>query len=387
MTARSWALAALTGCFGGHELHEEHAEHAEHAEAEEHHDEAPEGELRVSADVLRDLRVTTAVARVGGTDERATALGELAVDEGRYAEVGTPLMARVREALVDLGAQVAAGAPLVELESAELGRARAEVALAQARLRAAEGVLSRKRAVADGAMSARELDAAAADVAIAQAELEASRAGLRALGVGESPDGGGVFVLRAPVAGEVLSRDAHRGEVVGAEDTLVRVADLQHLWLVVHTFERDALRVVPDGAVEVAFAALPNRRFTGVVSRVGREVDAVSRTVPVRVSVDNPEGLLRPGMSATALLPLGSAGTTVTVPAMAVQRCDAGWCTFVPRAEGRFEVRPVGRGRELGTEVELLSGLAEGETVVVEGAFLLRAESAKQAGGGDAHHH
>jgi cobalt-zinc-cadmium efflux system membrane fusion protein len=60
---------------------------------------------------------------------------------------------------------------------------------------------------------------------------------------------------------------------------------------------------------------------------------------------------------------------------------------FVPRDPGHFEVRPVGRGRELGGAVEILSGLEAGETVVVDGAFLLRAEAAKQAGGGDEHHH
>jgi cobalt-zinc-cadmium efflux system membrane fusion protein len=60
---------------------------------------------------------------------------------------------------------------------------------------------------------------------------------------------------------------------------------------------------------------------------------------------------------------------------------------FLPGGEGRFEVRPVGRGRDLGGSVELLSGVTAGEVVVVEGAFLLKAEAAKQAGGGDAHEH
>jgi cobalt-zinc-cadmium efflux system membrane fusion protein len=56
---------------------------------------------------------------------------------------------------------------------------------------------------------------------------------------------------------------------------------------------------------------------------------------------------------------------------------------FLPRAEDRFEVRPVGRGRDLGEDVEVLSGLADGESVVVDGAFLLKAEAEKQRGGGE----
>lgn len=201
-------------------------------------------------------------------------------------------------------------------------------------------------------------------------------------------DGGATFTLRSPVGGVVLSRDVHVGEVVSEVTTVARVADLGHLWLVAHAFERDALRVSEGTAVEVSLAALSNRTFAGTVTRVGDEVDPTSRTVPVRVELDNPEGTLRPGMSATVRLPLVAAEGVVTAPASAVQRCEAGWCVFLPGdAPGEFEVRPVGRGRELGADVELVSGVAEGDTVVVEGAFLLRAEAAKRSGGGDAHDH
>ncbi len=93
-------------------------------------------------------------------------------------------------------------------------------------------------------------------------------------------------------------------------------------------------------------------------------------------------------MSATAWLPLAeTSGTVVAVPAAALQRLDEGWGVFLPRGEGVFEVRPVGRGRDLGGEVEILSGLAAGEPVVVDGAFLLKAEAEKAHGGGEHHDH
>jgi membrane fusion protein, heavy metal efflux system len=75
------------------------------------------------------------------------------------------------------------------------------------------------------------------------------------------------------------------------------------------------------------------------------------------------------------------------VPAAALQRLDDAWCVFVPRGPGAFEVRTVGRGRDLGGEVEVLSGLSAGETVVVEGAFLLKAEGEKAEGAGAHHDH
>ena len=88
----------------------------------------------------------------------------------------------------------------------------------------------------------------------------------------------------------------------------------------------------------------------------------------------------------TALVvPVGDASeTAVTVPVEAIQRLAEGWCVFLPRLEeGLFEIRPVGRGRDLGGAVEVLSGLRRGELVVVDGAFLLKAEADKARGGGE----
>jgi cobalt-zinc-cadmium efflux system membrane fusion protein len=94
-------------------------------------------------------------------------------------------------------------------------------------------------------------------------------------------------------------------------------------------------------------------------------------------------------MSASAWLPVGEAGAAVlAVPVAALQRLDEKWVVFVPRKEAHtFEIRPVGRGRDLGGDVEILSGLKGGETVVVDGAFLLKAEAEKAKGMGEQHEH
>ena len=92
-------------------------------------------------------------------------------------------------------------------------------------------------------------------------------------------------------------------------------------------------------------------------------------------------------MSATAWLPVGEGAPVLAVPAAALQRLGDKWCVFVPRAEGIFEARVVGRGRDLGGEAEILSGLEAGEKVVVEGAFLLKAEADKASGEGEHHEH
>jgi cobalt-zinc-cadmium efflux system membrane fusion protein len=120
---------------------------------------------------------------------------------------------------------------------------------------------------------------------------------------------------------------------------------------------------------------------------VGSQVEVGSRTIPIRLAVANAGRRLKPGMSATVWLPVGEGAPIVAVPAAALQRLDDRWCVFVPKGEGAFEVRPVGRGRDLGGEVEIVSGLEAGETVVVDGAFLLKAEAEKARGAGGHHDH
>jgi cobalt-zinc-cadmium efflux system membrane fusion protein len=124
------------------------------------------------------------------------------------------------------------------------------------------------------------------------------------------------------------------------------------------------------------------------VTYIGRQVEAESRTIPVRVELANPQQVLRPGMSASAWLQVSTAGqNVVTVPVSALQRVRDQWVVFVPKNERTFEIRTVGRGRDLQAEVEILSGLQPGETVVVDGAFLLKAEAEKAEGGGEEHEH
>jgi cobalt-zinc-cadmium efflux system membrane fusion protein len=209
---------------------------------------------------------------------------------------------------------------------------------------------------------------------------------LRAFGAGGSAG----LVLRAPVAGTIIDRDVVIGQLADPSRTLYRIGDLSSLWLVAHVFERDAVRVNVGGAGTATFAALPGRAIDGEITWIGREVEPSSRTIPVRLVVPNPDGLLRPGMSATVSLPLGeTTGSVVAVPLAAVQRVNERWVVFVPRGPGVFDVRAVGRGRDLGGEVEILDGLTPGDEVVVDGAFLLKAEAdkARGEGGGHDHHH
>jgi cobalt-zinc-cadmium efflux system membrane fusion protein len=362
-----------------------------HGAAEAEHEEAP-NTVEVDEGSLPDLRITTrkVESRAGG--DLVVLLGELAVDQRSYAEVGVPVAARVTRLLAHAGDTVSAGQTLAELSSPELGRERAEYLSASARLKLAEAALARKQSLAAEKIAPlREVQEAESAVAEARAAQRASGAAIAAFGVDAPVDDAvsataSTFVLRSPIGGSVIERTAVIGQMLDPAVPAFRIGSLSRLWLTVHAFERDAVRIRAGAPARLAFPALPGQDFEGNVTLVGSHVESESRTVPVRIDVGNRGGLLRPGMSATATLPVGETGAAIlTIPVSAVQRVRNEWCVFLPKDATHFEIRRIGRGRDLGTEVEVLSGLAAGETVVVDGAFLLKAQAEKGEAGHDDH--
>lgn len=343
--------------------------------------------VRIDSAMLRDLRITTADVETRSGAESAPVPGELHVPETAYAEVSSPVAARATRVAVTAGQQVKRGQLLAELQSLELGKTRGEYGEAQARVELARQAVERKRGLAQERIAPlREVQEAEAELRSAEASLAAARASLQAMGA-TGGDGGATLQLRSPLSGTIIERTLAQGQVAEPSQTLFRIGSLATLWLVAHAPERDAIRVTAGALARVSVPALPGETLSARVVVVGSQVETSSRTIPVRLELPNPGGALRPGMSATAWLPVGKGVPVLAVPAGALQRLGDKWCVFVPQTEGAFEIRVVGRGRDLGGEAEILSGLQAGETIVVEGAFLLKAEAEKARGEGAGHDH
>ena len=154
--------------------------------------------------MLRDLRITTRAVESRAGGELVMLLGELAVDQRAYAEVGTPVAARATRLLVNAGDSVRTGQTLAELTSPELGRERAEYLSASARLKLAEAALERKRDLAaEKIVPLREVQEAESAAGEARAALRASRAAIAAFGVeppADETDDADLVCLRAAVA-------------------------------------------------------------------------------------------------------------------------------------------------------------------------------------------
>lgn len=317
------------------------------------------------------------------------ATAEIVAAPDRVARVGTRVSGRLTELRAGVGDRVMRGQVLGIVDSPELGRAKADYLSALASARVAAQTAERERELFDRQISSeREWRQAEAEAIRARAERDAAENRLHALGLEHAElealqteaHYSSTVALTAPMSGEVVGRDASLGQNIDPIDVVFTVMDLREVWLLVDVYEKDLREVSVGQGAEVAVAAYPGARFRGQVANVGAILEAQSRAVKVRVVLPNADGRLKPGMFATVRLAgerSGESATGLYVPEGAVQRDGGVPIVFVPAGPGRFRHVPVQTGRERPGWVEVVSGVAAGDSVVTAGAFLLKSELRK----------
>ncbi|MGE0338187.1 MAG: efflux RND transporter periplasmic adaptor subunit, partial [Gammaproteobacteria bacterium] len=186
------------------------------------------------------------------------------------------------------------------------------------------------------------------------------------------------FVLNSSRAGMIQSLEVRNGMTVTAGQTLMRVNGLETVWIEVAVPEASAAFVTTGTRAELALTAFPGEMFSGRVTAILPALAEVTRSVRVRVELPNPERRLRPGMSAQVRLldPVEvPARTVLAVPSEAVIRTGKRALVVRLDDEGRFTPIEVTLGEEVGDQTEIQSGLAEGDTVVSSGQFLLDSDA------------
>jgi RND family efflux transporter MFP subunit len=189
------------------------------------------------------------------------------------------------------------------------------------------------------------------------------------------------LTVTAPVSGTITSRATNPGEVVEASKELMRVTDLANVWVIAQVYEKDTARLREGSGASVTTDALPGVLLRGRVTYIDPNIKPETRTVQVRVELENPGRKLKIGMYVSAAL--GSMGvaerTMPSVPASAVQTIGASQFVFLPTDEpNKFALRPVRLGEEKDGQLPVVEGLNVGDRVVANGSFLLRAEWVKQ---------
>jgi len=172
----------------------------------------------------------------------------------------------------------------------------------------------------------------------------------------------------------VTEKMALNGMYVKPGMALYKIADLSKIWVLVDIYEHELPWIKTGQMAELTLASLPGEVFQGKISYIYPYLNEQSRTATLRIELDNKKGQFKPGMYANVAFSV-KAAEGLLVPESAVLDSGLEQVAFVKKAGGRFEPRVIKIGLRLNHEVQVLSGLAEGEEVVTHGTFLIDSES------------
>jgi multidrug efflux pump subunit AcrA (membrane-fusion protein) len=311
--------------------------------------------ITIDAGTIQKMNLKTDLVTRGPVRRQIRTVGVVEFDERTRRDVTTKYEGWIEKLYVDATwTTVKAGDPLFEIYSPELYNAELNYLLALRAEGSASGPLSRP------ALEKLKLfDVAPAFLA------EIAR-------TGEAPR---TYTFTAPADGVVIEKMAVVGQMMKPGELIYRLADLSTVWLNAQIYEEDLAAVAPGRPVEVS-ATHGSQRGKGTIEQILPQVQAETRTAVARIVLDNADGTWRPGMFADVRLTAELAPSAVLVPDSAVLRSGERNTVFVALPGGEFAPREVKLGAH--TEdyrYEVLSGLAEGERVVVSGQFMLDSES------------
>ena len=291
--------------------------------------------------------------------------GAVAFDETKETEINSKIDGWVRDLKANYtGVTVREGDPLFTLYSPELLATENEFIVAlRGREQAQQSTLPETRDHSEQLIRAVRERLMFWDVSVAEIR-EMERRG-RALG--ET-----TFV--SPASGVIVEKGVVEGMRITAGQRLFRLADLSSVWVEADVHERDLAAVREGQAASVTLDAYPGEQFRGRVSYLYPSIAEQTRTLKVRLQLDNSRGRLRPGMYGTVTI-AGPATSALVVPSDAVVDSGTEQIVFVTEGDGYFDPRTVKAGRRLGDAIEIVEGLKEGETVAAGATFFLDSES------------
>jgi membrane fusion protein, heavy metal efflux system len=322
--------------------------------------------------------IETTVAHVKQSTDYLELPAHVEADPSHVVRIFPPLSGRIMGLRVLPGQEVRKGDIIAQLQSSDIAAARSDFEKAKIEVLRADRALTRGKLLLEHEVLSQadyyELDAADQT---AHSELDRARQRIHELGFAEDTSSDEV-ALRAPISGVVLDIGSASGEMQRSLDNatpIATIANIDTVWVVGDIFERDLATLKPGREVQILVPAYPGTTLSGRIANIGDALDPNTHTLKLRVVLPNPKHMLKADMFSTIRIP-GAARDSVILPSTAVLHEGEKTSVFVVDSAGKYQQRPVtiGRSFESGSvkNVEILTGLNEGEKVVTVGGALLR---------------
>jgi len=292
---------------------------------------------------------------------------------GKLAEIAPPFSGRIAKSSIRLGQKVSAGSTIFELSSSDFyDAAKAYFAAQSANELAKKNYNRQKDLAANGVASQKDLEQALSEANIASQELEQAKATLKIFNIeASSLQMGQPLKVTTPISGEVVKYNITIGSYVKEDsEPLAIVADLSTVWVAALVKEKYFGVIKPGDRVEIFSDAHPEKTIWGTIYNIGEMLDEASRSLEVIIECNNADKELKLGMF-TKVHFLNSPSNAIILPSTAIMKSEENDFVLVETKEGVFIRRHVEVETINQDSVNIISGLSEGERVIVKGGIIL----------------
>ena len=317
-------------------------------------------EVRVDPVIQQNMGIRTARVKKEPLGFTIRTYGHITADETRTTQINTKTSGWIETLYIDFtGKYVSKDEPLFEIYSPELLAAQEEYLVTFKNMQRLSGQDN------EGLLASARRRLEYFDIAASEIELIEKTGRVKK-----------TLSVRSPASGYVIQRKVEEGGYVKAGTMLFQIADLSWIWVEAHIYEYELSWVAEGQKAEMTLPYQPGEVYTGHVSYVYPYLQPKTRDVVIRLEFENPDLALKPDMYVDVMIKSNAGGEGLVIPSEAVIRSGERNVVFVTREDHKFSPRDVTLGRPVdGGKIQILTGLAAGETVVTSGQFLLDSES------------
>ncbi len=333
------------------------------------HKEAPieENKKFVLSDSMMHMIATDTVTECQITDELKLG-GEVSFNENNVVKVFPRVSGQIVEARVSLGDRVTKGQTLAVIKSADvagtyndLSSANADVSIAKRHMDNAESLFK------SGINSEREYNEAKQNYEKALAARNKIQSVININGGGKASEGG-QYLLAAPIDGYIVEKKVAAGAFIRPDmaDNLFTISDLKNVWVNADVYETDIARVKEGNSVKVISVAYPDKVFTGVINKVSQVLDPQSKSMRVRINLENKDMLLKPEMFVKVLASSEGTSKVICVATAALLPQDNKNYVVVYKSKSDVKLAEVDVIKTVGDRTYLRGGVSIGDQVITK---------------------
>jgi cobalt-zinc-cadmium efflux system membrane fusion protein len=307
-------------------------------------------------------------------------------DRSSYTRISSPASGILKQVNTDLGNTVKKGDVLAVVDSEEFGAAKA--AFLETDIRLSQLALEYDRAMRlfeKQISSEKDMLESKTRVDECRVRLSGAKQRLKNLGLTENDinrmkknnDTSSLLSIESPLSGVVVKRNGVNGELVSSSHPLFDIAAVDKMWALLNVHEPDLAKVSMGQQVMITISGLEGNTYEGMVSWISTAIDPATRSLQVRVDVDNTGGRIKAGMFGNARILLAVSSQAIGIPVASVQWDGCCNLVFVKVSDLVYAPRKVKIGFRTGDYYAVNSGLTPGEQVVTQGSFILKTEILK----------